>query len=196
MLDERFVILGFVLNALGSLSYFFAVLRGQAKPNKVTWFLWGVFPLVAGLAQISQGVGLSVLTTFSAAFASFIVLAAAFFNKKAYWKLGVLDFICGGLALLGALLWQLTDRPNLAIVFAVLADFIAGFPTVVKAYKAPDTESPWTFLLGLINYVLCLLTLTTWDFAHLAFPVNAGFTCLLLFVLIQFRVGPFLSKKA
>ncbi len=188
MLDERFVILGFLLNVLGSLSYFWAVLRGQAKPNKVTWFLWGVFPLIAGVAQLDQGVGLSVLTTFSAAFASFLVLLASFFNKKAYWKLSRLDWVCGALAVLGCLLWQLTERPNLAIAFAIAADFLAGIPTIVKAYKAPETESPWTFLFGLVNYSLCLLTLQVWDFAHVAFPIQAAFTCLLLFILIRRKV--------
>lgn len=196
MIDERFVILGFLLNALGSLSYFLAVLRGSAKPNKVTWFLWGVFPLIAGLAQIDQGVGLSVLTTFSAAFSSFLVLIASFFNRKSYWKLGTLDWICGALALLGCFLWQVTEEPNLALAFAIAADLLAGVPTFVKAYQAPETESPWTFLTGLLNYVLCLFTLQVWDFAHVAFPIQAASTCLVLFVLIQFKFGLFLSKKA
>lgn len=196
MLDPNFVIFGFVLNALGSLSYFWAVLRGQAKPNKVTWFLWGIFPLIAGLAQLSQGVGLSVLTTFSAAFSSFIVLLAALFNKKAYWKLGRLDWFCGGLAVLGFFLWQLTDRPNLAIGFAIAADFLAGVPTIVKAFKAPESESPWAFLLGFVNYALCLFTLEVWDFAHVAFPIQAASTCLVLFILIRFKAGVFLSKKS
>ncbi len=195
MLDERFVIVGFILNFLGSLSYFLAVLRGQAKPNKVSWFLWGIFPLIAGIAQLDQGVGLQALPTFSATFCSFVVLLAAFFNKKAYWKLGALDWVCGALAGLGYILWQITDWPNLALMFAILADFLAGVPTIVKAYKSPETESSWTFLLGFINYVLGLLTLQALDFAHLSFPLYAGMMCLTFFALIQFRVGPRLAPK-
>lgn len=189
MIDERFVIVGFMINALGSLSYFWAVLRGQTKPNKVTWFLWMLFPLIAGFAQLDQGVGWAALTTFSAAFVSFIVLVAAFFNKKAYWKLGTLDWICGVLALIGCVLWQVSDSPTTALIFAVLADFLAGIPTIVKAFRNPETESPWTFLLGVVNYGLCLLTLTQWTFANAAFSVHAGTNCLLLFVLIYFKPG-------
>lgn len=195
MLDERFVILGFLLNTLGSLTYFIAVLRGHAKPNRVTWFLWCLFPLIAGVAQLTQGGGLHVLTTFSAAFSSFIILLASFFNKKAYWKLGLLDWICGALAVLGCLLWQFSEQVHFAIAFAVFADLVAGVPTIVKAYKAPGTESEWTFLLGFINYGLGLLVIENWDFVHTAFPLHTALNCAILFILIHFKIGPLLSKK-
>lgn len=195
MLDERFVILGFAINFLGSLTYLVAVLKGQAKPNRVSWFLWMLIPMIAVAAELEQGVGLRAITTLSSGFSPLVIFVASFLNKKAYWKIGRLDVFCGGLALGGVLLWQGTDDPNLAILFAILADLLAGIPTLIKAYRFPETESSWTFLGGLTNATIGILTLTLWDFAHLAFPLYLWVICLILFTLIQFKLGLRISKK-
>jgi hypothetical protein len=57
MLNENFVILGFVIQMSGSLKYLIATLQGRVKPNKVTFFLWALAPLIAFSAEIKQGDG-------------------------------------------------------------------------------------------------------------------------------------------
>lgn len=195
MLDERFVILGFVINSLGSLTYLVAVLKGRAKPNRVSWFLWMLIPMIAVLAELKQGLGIHALTTFSSGFSPLVILIASFLNKKAYWEVSHLDIACGFFALGGVLLWQLMKDPNLAILFAILADVLAGIPTLVKAYRFPETESPWTFLGGLTNATIGIFTLTVFDFAHLAFPLYLALICALYFSVIRFKLGRHFSRK-
>jgi hypothetical protein len=57
MLDEKFVILGIIVGFIGSLSYLIDTIKGKTKPNRVTWFLWALAPLIAFTAEIKQGVG-------------------------------------------------------------------------------------------------------------------------------------------
>ena len=57
MLDARFVLLGAALHAVGSIRYLLRTLQGTAIPNRVTWALWAVAPLIAFAAEISRGVG-------------------------------------------------------------------------------------------------------------------------------------------
>ncbi|MGB4956878.1 MAG: hypothetical protein WBO49_00330, partial [Candidatus Saccharimonas sp.] len=86
MIPEYFAIIGAVIASLGGLYYLYETIVGKAKPNRVTWLLWGLFPMITFVAQRSQGVeGLS-WATFAAGFTPLLVVIASFFNKKAYWK--------------------------------------------------------------------------------------------------------------
>ena len=195
MLDERWVIIGAIFSIFGTATYLIDTLKGKAKPNKVTWALWALAPMIAFGAEISQGVGLKSLMTFMVGFGPLLVFIASFVNKKAYWKLHKLDLVCGGLSILGLLLWMITRVGNIAIFFSVLADGLASVPTITKSWRFPQTESSTIFLLSGINATITLLTIDVWNFQHYAFPVYILAINALLFVLIQFKLGEWLAAK-
>ncbi len=196
MIDERFVFVGLFLAVIGGLSYLIDTIKGKTTPNRVTWFLWALAPLIAFSAQLQQGVGLTALLTFIVGFNPLLIFLASFVNKKAVYKLTKLDLVCGVLSIVGIILWQVTDIGNLAILFSILADALAGVPTIVKSYKNPETESYAIFLLGAINAAITLLTIKVWDFAHYAFPLYILGICILLFSLIRFKLGPKIRKQS
>ena len=68
MLSQNFVIIGTVIGAVGSIAYLVDTVKGKVKPNRVSFLLWSIAPLIAFAAQIKQGVGLESLMTFSAGF--------------------------------------------------------------------------------------------------------------------------------
>lgn len=189
MINENFVIVGAIISFLGGLSYLIDTLKGKAKPNKVTWFVWTLAPLIAFFATIQQGVGIQSLLTFMVGFNPLLIFIASFVNKKAYWKITKPDLICGALAIVGLLLWQVTNIGNLAILFSILADGIAGIPTIIKSYKEPETENPNVFLGSGIAAFITLLTIKTWNFEQYAFPTYIFAICALLYVLIKFKIG-------
>lgn len=189
MINENFVIVGAVISFLGGLSYLIDTLKGKAKPNKVTWFVWTLAPLIAFFATIQQGVGIQSLLTFMVGFNPLLIFIASFVNKKTYWKITKPDIICGALAIVGLMLWQVTNIGNLAILFSILADGIAGIPTIIKSYKEPETENPNVFLGGGIASFITLLTIKTWTFEQYAFPAYIFAICTVLFVLIKFKIG-------
>lgn len=82
MLNENFVILGAVIAAIGSLSYLIDTIKGKAKPNRVTFFLWTLAPMIAFAAEIKQGVGMQSLITFMVGFSPLLIFLASFTNKK------------------------------------------------------------------------------------------------------------------
>ena len=195
MLDERFIWVGFALSLYGGLSYLIDTLKGKTKPNRVTWFFWALAPLIAFVAEIQKGVGLQSLMTFSVGFTPLLIFIASFFNKKSFWKLDRLDYIIGGLAFIGVIVWQITGEGNLAILFAILVDGVAAIPTVIKSYTNPETESPTIFLLGMVNAVITLLTIRVWNFAHWGFPVYILGITVILYALIRFKLGLVIQKK-
>ncbi len=187
MINEYFVFIGVAAASIGGFSYFLDTIKGKIKPNKVSWLLWAVAPLLAFFAEASQGVGIQSLTTFIVGFVPLVVFLGSFVNKKAYWNLTKLDIACGVLSCLGLLLWYVSRQGNIAILFAILADFIAAFPTIVKSWNNPESESASVFIGSLINALIGLLVIKTWDFKYYAFPLYLVFICALIACLISFR---------
>lgn len=189
MLNPNFVIVGTLISAIGSFAYLIDTIKGKIKPNRVSFLLWSIAPLIAFFAQIKQGVGLESLMTFSTGFLPIMTFAASFMNKKAEWKLTRFDLLCGFLSILGLVLWQITKVGNVAIFFSIVADGLAAVPTIVKAYKYPDTEMAWPWIATSFGVVLTLLTLTSLTFANSGFIIYILLVDTLIFGLVQFRIG-------
>ncbi len=189
MLPEYFVVFGAILSFFGALSYVIDTIKGKTKPNKVTWFLWTLAPLIAFYAQIQQGVGLAALLTFMVGFNPLLIFLASFVNRKSQWKIGKLDIVCLILSIVGLVLWQVTQIGNIAIFFALFADAIAGLPTMIKSWKFPETENYKGYLTSGISASITLLTINVWRFEYYAFSLYIFIASFILFVLVKFKLG-------
>src|SRR5260221_11192052 len=161
MLNPNFVILGVLIGSIGGVSYLIDTLKGKVKPNKVSYLLWTLAPSIILAAQIQEGVGIQVLMTLSFVLIPLLIFIAFFLNKKAKWKVTKFDLFCGSFSVLGLILWYITKQGNVAIIFSLLADGFAALPTLIKSYHHPETESGWPYLMGTINSIITLLTITT-----------------------------------
>jgi hypothetical protein len=195
MLPRYFIIIGTLLGAAGSVAYLAATVKGRVKPNRVSFLLWSIVPFIAFFAQIQQGVGLEALMTFSTGFLPLTVFIASFVNKKAEWKITGFDLMCGILSLVGLALWMITKVGNVAIFFSIVADALAAIPTIMKAYKYPDTEIAWPWIATVAGVVLTLLTLSTFTFANCGFILYILAVNILIYALVQFRLGEKLQPK-
>lgn len=193
-IDNVLIIGGAIIGFLGGLSYLIETLKGKAKPNKVSWFLWSLAPLIAFAAEIQQGIRLEALMTFMVGFNPFLVFVASFVNKNSQWKIEKFDLACGSVSLLGLALWMITRTGNIAIMFSIAADIMACVPTFVKSFKHPESESPWIFFFGVVNALFTLLAIHTYDFGHLAFPLYIFIVDILLFIFIKFPLKTWLLR--
>ena len=189
MLHPNFIIIGTLIGAIGSFVYLIDTVKGKVKPNRVSFLLWSIAPFIAFAAQIKQGVGLEALMTFSTGFLPLTVFIASFVNKNAEWKLTRFDIVCGILSIIGLILWMITKVGNIAIFFSIVADGLAAIPTIVKAYKYPDTEIAWPWIATVFGVVLTLLTLTNLTFANSGFIIYILIMNIVIFGLVQFRLG-------
>jgi hypothetical protein len=189
MINQNFVIVGAIIATVGSISYLLDTLKGKVKPNRVSFLLWSLAPLIAFFAEIKQGVGIQALMTFIVGFLPLTIFIASFVNKKAVWNLTGFDSICGVLSIVGLVLWYITKSGNIAIIFSITADALAAIPTVVKSFNYPETESAWPYLASTISAILTLLTVTVWNIANVAFPLYIVLITLVIFSLVQFKIG-------
>jgi hypothetical protein len=189
MLSTNFLYLVPIINLLGSGGYTLAVLKGKARPNRVTWFMWALAPLIAFAAEIGEGVGLQSILTFMVGFGPLIVFVASFVNSKSVWQLSRFDIMCGVLSMLGLILWLITRHGNIAISLSIAADAMAAMPTVVKSWRDPKSESYAVFLAAMVSSALTLLTIDRWTFADWGFPLYILLMDVLLFTLVRFEPG-------
>jgi hypothetical protein len=170
VIDPRFVFLGAALSATGAYAYIRDTLRGQTAPNRVTWSLWTLEPLLAFAVMRQAHVGLSSVWTLVLGLIPLLVLAASFRDERAQWRIGPFDLVCGALSLFGLAVWVMSDRPVVALVSFVGADTLAALPTLRKAIIAPRTETAWTYLAGALSAGIVLLTLPEWTTFGALFP--------------------------
>lgn len=168
---QYLVILGALVNFLGSLAYLIKTIKGKTKPNRVSWLLWTVAPMIAAVAAFSNGVRWAVLPVFMSGFTPLMILAASFVNKKSYWKLEKFDYGCGLFSVLALIIWAVTKDPVIAIIFSILSDGFAAIPTVIKAWKFPDTESASIYAVGVFSALTSFAAVKTWTFSEYGFAI-------------------------
>lgn len=189
MLHPNFVIIGTLISAVGSIAYIIDTVKGKVKPNRVSFLLWSIAPIIAFAAQIGKGVGIASLMTISVGILPLLTFGGSFVNKNAEWKLNQFDLICGFLSVVGLIFWLITQEGNIAIAFSIIADGLAAVPTVVKAYKYPETEAAWPWLSAPVGVILTLLTLDQLTFANSAFIIYIFIANTTIFSLVQFKIG-------
>ncbi|MCX6741177.1 MAG: hypothetical protein NTY61_02140, partial [Candidatus Parcubacteria bacterium] len=136
------VILSVLISTGGVFTYIKNTLKGKTQPNRVSWFLWAVSPLIGTTAALYAHADIwATIRVFLAGFFPLLVFIVSFINPKSYWKLTSFDFLCGLCSVIALIVWGLIDSPRLAILFAATGDGFAAIPTIIKAWKHPETET-------------------------------------------------------
>jgi len=178
---EYLVFVAAFATLLATFVYVRSMFKGSVRPNRVSWLMWSIAPFIATAAAISNGVGWAALPVFMSGFAPFLVFVASFVSKKAHWTLASFDYVCGVLSGLALVLWYVTEDPNVAIAFAIASDGLASIPTLTKAWKHPETEVAWPFMVGVFNASTSFFASTVWVFSEYAFPAYLIVMNILLF---------------
>ncbi len=161
-----------LVGAAGAYAYIRDTLSGKTKPNRVSWSMWALAPLVAtGAALASHADPWPTVRTFMGGFLPLLVFLASFANPKGYWKLTSFDLICGAFSLAAIWVWVAIDSSQLAILFAAVGDGFALFPTVRKAWQYPETETGVTFIASFLSALLVLPAIPVWNIENAAFQV-------------------------
>ena len=190
MIDQNWVFLAVSINLVGAIVYAYSVVKGSTRPNRVTWFVLSFAPLLAFAAMTAQGVSFrESVFTLETGISPLIIFISTFFAKQPKWEITKFDLICGALSVIGFVLWLILKEGNIAITFALLADGLAFLPTLVKAFKYPETENPWAFMMGTVAAVIAIAILSTYDYKHLAFPVYILIADVLASLFIYFKIG-------
>jgi len=166
------VVLGALISIIGASAYIRDTLRGKTKPNRVSWMMWALAPLVGTAAAISAGADIwATVRIFLAGFLPLIVFFVSFVNPKSFWELTPFDLLCGLFSLLALIAWIVIDAPRSAILLAAIGDGFALLPTLRKAWKYPETETGFTYIMSLLSTLIILPSIPVWNIENSAFQI-------------------------
>jgi hypothetical protein len=194
VINENWIYVGTAIGAAGAVVYLRDTLRGTTQPNRVTWLLWAVAPLLAAAVALNGGAGLRALPTFMVGFMPLLIFIASFHNDAAVWKVRRMDYACGAVSVIGTVVWLVTRNGVLAISAAIAADFLAGVPTLMKSWTHPQTETVHSYIGALISMVVLLLTVDHWTFDVVAFPLFVACTAAVQSAIVGLELGPRLRR--
>ncbi len=195
MLPQQFVYVSIFTSLFAGFFYIKNTLLGKTKPNRISWFIWFIAPIIASFITFKNGGGISALPVFMAGFIPFLVFLASFKNKNAYWKLGKLDYICLLLSIVSMVSWLYFKEGVLATIFAILADAIAFVPTYIKSWNSPDTETVTPYISGVFNASLSFFTVPTLSFITAGFALYLFFGNLVEIVIVFIRRNKYDTKR-
>lgn len=154
---------------LGSIPYFRDTFYGETRPNRVTWFGWGLLTWTSAIIQSAHGADASVLVIYAAAIYTTAIFILSLYRGVTTFSLT--DGVSLVLGLSAYVFWLVLDAPATALVMNVVADFLFAIPTILKVWKLPKSESQLSWLLGFISLGLALVSKTNFDFINTAFPL-------------------------
>jgi len=149
------------------------------------WWIYSVLFGVLFAAQMSAGAHWLLLVT--AAYIATSVAIAVLSVWYGYGSLHKRDAISLVIAITGLLLWQLTDKPLVAIILVIVVDFAGFWLTLVKTWHAPHTETLISWQLALVTAVLSIFSAGTWTLEVLLYPVYAVLATAFIVWMIMYR---------
>ena len=179
------VVVSVLLMVWGAYDYLRDTLAGKTKPNRVSWSLWALAPLISlGAAFDADADVWASIRVLVGGVVPAVIFLASFINKNSYWRLGRFDWFCGGLSLAALVFWQLADSPLVAVLLATAANTLATVPTFVKAWNYPETESRLIFITSFTSAILIIPAIPVWTIANSAFQIGLMLTTGALLVAI------------
>lgn len=182
---QLLVVVSVLLMVWGAYDYLRDTLAGKTKPNRVSWSLWALAPLISlGAAFDANADVWASIRVLVGGIVPAVIFLASFINKNSYWRLGRFDWFCGGLSLAALVFWQLADSPLVAVLLATTANTLATVPTFVKAWNYPETESRLIFITSFTSAILIIPAIPVWTIANSAFQIGLMLTTGALLVAI------------
>lgn len=157
------------ISLVSAIPYIIDTLKSKTHPNLVSWFTWTLLNGINAAAAWSTGAVQTGIFTTAAGLATGAILIVGI--KSGVKRYTAFDLTCQGVALLGVVLWQVTNNPNLAVLINLGADFAGFLPTYRHALKAPHAETWQMFAISAASATLTLVSIQHYTFIALAAPL-------------------------
>ncbi len=171
-IDIRFYlgIIAGVISFGAYLIYFRSILKGESKPNRVTWWIWTFMGAILALSYYYSGAENTIWTPIVEFIGPFLT---ALLSIK-YGEGGTVDktdivCLCGGIV--SILLWIVTGNPVLALILNLAIDQFALIPTMKKSYLRPEGESFWAWVGTSLGDFVNILAIEKFTFAVVVYPI-------------------------
>lgn len=145
-----------IFQIVGSCIYCVSILRGRAKPHRITRLVL-LFVLILNFIGVIAAHGNTGAIIYGGVIAIFGVAFFLLSLRRGMGGTTAFDWVCFAIAMAGVVGWQATGSPILGVWLAALADLVAYLPAFTKTWKHPDTESVGLYSTAGIASILSLM---------------------------------------
>ncbi|KKU67924.1 MAG: putative RNA methylase [Parcubacteria group bacterium GW2011_GWA2_47_16] len=165
-------IIGIVSGLLALSSYFFyipAILKGDTKPNRASWWIWGGVGVLIVASYYVSGARSTIWVPLSEAIGPAIIALLSIKYGEGGWTR--LDRWCLVGAGIGTFLWWFTNSALVGLVVYLFIDLMAVIPTIKKSFHRPEHEDKKAWGLAFGGQLLNLLAVEKAAFSILLYPI-------------------------
>lgn len=149
--------------------YGWDVFRGRAKPARSTRLMFALLLVLALLQQHEIGSRLSLALTAGESLGAIGILALAMW--KGVGGLKRLDLVCYVLLIVDVIIWQTSHNGLLGLHLTILGDQIAIWPTLVKTWRHPKSETPFFFIAGSVAPLFAIASEKALSYSIVLYPL-------------------------
>ncbi|MDH4330405.1 MAG: hypothetical protein OEV93_02540 [Candidatus Moranbacteria bacterium] len=173
---------------VGFFPYIRDIKNKKIRPHILSWTGWGFVTGLGAVAMLSEMFTWGVAIVVANTVACFLIAIYAKIKKVGVLESSAYDFSLFALGIIGLILWQVTDNPDLAVIFAILADFSFGLPMLIKIHKDPCSESVFPWTMAMFAAVTGLFAVAYVSFTEIAYPTYlAAYDSTVLFLILYVR---------
>lgn len=182
-----------VLGLFANVPYILDTIRGKTKPHRISWGIFLLLNIINFVSQAASGATNSLWLTLGFCLSQAVIVLLAI--HRGVGGLGRLDSVCLVGATMGIGLWMYLQVPIVAIIANTIVATIALIPTLVKAYKKPQTETKITWFLGAVAALLGAMAVGNNRLELLLFPVYSCVVQFLVYGILVLREKPLVRIK-
>jgi uncharacterized protein with PQ loop repeat len=178
--------LGFLaglLTLLGFLPYIFSIVKSQAKPKRVTWWIWSINSFILLTSYRAEGADNTLWLALSYCIGCVTVALLTLMRGSNNWHL--LDYICLLGTIIAIAVWIMVGS-LITFLITLIIDLCGVVPTIVQVFKDPSSEDRKSWTIWLLGGLLTLLLVNNlfspaeWSVDTLiisAYPLQISITC-------------------
>lgn len=178
-------IAGFIA-AIAYIPYIISILKGKSKPSRATFFIWSLINFVLLTSYIASGARTTIWTISAYTVGAFIVLLLSLSPKRGMGGFNKLDISCVIGAVIGIVLWIVTDDPRTALYISIIIDALGFVPTFRKVYLDPKSEALPGWAMGCFAAGLNVIAITSLKPEMAVYPIYTLTSTLALVSLMLF----------
>ena len=180
--EHEFGLLAGLILIISNLPYIYSTLRGRTRPNRVSWWIWAFIGIVlfatyqqSGARENQWVLILMILTP---------LLIALLSLRYGVGGASRLDLVSIVGCLIALALWAVSGSAIVGLAFSILADAIAGLPTVWKSWQQPYSENLLKWSLTLLAFFLNLFAIEEWTPFQVSYPLYLLLLALVIVIAI------------
>ena len=178
------ILLSSILVFITYLIYEWGIVVGKTKPHRTTRLVLLIITAIGAASLIASQDRVAVWFIGICALQSVVVFLLSLKYGVGGWA--KTDLICLGIAIIGIVIWKVTNNPALGLYASIIADFSGMIPALIKTYRRPDSEYYLSYIFDIVAAVLTLLAITSWKVEGFAYPLYiAIINSVMLFLIIR-----------